>query len=156
MLGQILSVLDKAINLANDMSKSLTALYNALNGLTVYFEADLGEPITIGRFSYISNSLFHIGLKNIFIDIGLSFFNPYTKGIDFTKYNPDVIIYERGYATKVNVEDVRRMFINCHLDYWDAVKHSRIIVLEDNSLTHYGPSIVDTLSRLVYEIGELL
>lgn len=155
ILAEILSLTDKALSLINKLTTSLERLYKALNNYNAYFEVDLGEPVTIGRFSYINISLLHIGLNNIFKNYAKSYFNPLLENINFDKYEPDIIIYECRQKKPISVDIVKKIFLNRGWK-WKAIKNERIIVLTYNSLTHHGPSHIDTLSKIVYEASELL
>jgi len=116
----------------------------------VYYEVDLGEPITIGGVSYINSGLYHIGLRNIFLNELKTYFKP-----DFNrvrKLNPDIIIYEMHHGKKVDLDKLLNIFVDRGWEEIDAVRNRRIYILKPDSLAHYGPTFIDNLTKIRDEI----
>jgi len=121
--------------------------------LSVYYEVDLGEPITIGGPSYISSGLYTIGMVNIFIEKDRPYFNPDFNEIRET--NPDLIIYEKRKNAKTDINKLVELFEKRGWKNMVAVKKKKIIILDENTLAHYGPKFIDNMLYLDKKVKEL-
>jgi|Deesub1362B_J571_1020462.scaffolds.fasta_scaffold00005_83 ABC-type Fe3+-hydroxamate transport system substrate-binding protein len=144
----------KAVELSSRLNSILMEIHTKVYA-TVYYEIDFGEPYTIGANTYISNGLLHIGLKNIFGEVFGSYFKP-----DFElviKSNPDVLIFEKHPARReLDLDNLLQVLKHRGWDKLKAYKNNRIILLEPDSLAHYGPTHIQTLSELHYMVKEML
>ena len=116
----------------------------------VYYEILFEEPYTIGQYSYITTSLHHIGLKNIFMDIEKSYFKP-----DFNEVlerNPGIIIYELKPNMKISYNELVELFEDRGWSDIDAVRNNQIYILEPDTLAHYGPTHIQNLIKLYNKI----
>ncbi|PCN50546.1 hypothetical protein B6U99_03915 [Candidatus Geothermarchaeota archaeon ex4572_27] len=119
----------------------------------VYYEVDLGEPVTVGAFSYISSSLRLIGLENVFAREPAAYMRPDFRRL--AELEPDVIIYEAR-DESIAPGDVERMFRDRGLEELKAIREGRVIVLGPDSLAHYGPSHFKTLAELAKNVEDLV
>lgn len=145
IIGNILDAIENALNKINSYISLLHDIKGEQLG-TVYYEVDLGEPITVGAPSYINSSLYHIGLVNIFS----SYMKPYFKP-DFNVVksgDPDFIIYEMSKAREVSLDKLIEIFHDRGWDGLKAVKEGRIIILPQDSLAHYGPTHFNILRKV--------
>lgn len=146
---EIAGVLDKvdiAIERSKEYINMLSEVSDKLSG-KVYYEIDLGGPISAGKLSYINNALEHIGLENIFRDDYSTWIQP-----DFnivSEKNPEIILYELKPGSNYNREDIKKLFIDRGWNDIDAVKNNRIYVLKPDTLAHYGPSLFKFLRDIV-------
>ncbi len=150
-LGTLLNLVENAYKVIDRCTRILGEIKNE-TFMTVYFEVNLGSPITIGSGTYISSALYHIGLKNIFIDTQKSYFEPSFPEV--AKADPDIIIYEVGYNEKKDYEELVEIFRKRGWSRLKAVRNKRIYILPPDTLTHYGPLLFDNLKKLYEEIIE--
>jgi ABC-type Fe3+-hydroxamate transport system substrate-binding protein len=71
------------------------------------------------------------------------------------RINPDLMIYERRKNSGMNLDKLIRLFDKRGWSALDAVKNRKIIILEENTLAHYGPKFIDNISMLDKKIMEL-
>ncbi len=127
----------------------LTALLMDLRGslphLRVYWEVDLGGPITAGGMTYVTDALHWLGLQNIYADQARAYFQPDDE--ETRRRAPDLILYEPR-RTRARRDD-----------HWRAMLRERlrldvpILVLPHDSLAHYGPGLVDeVMTQIVRRI----
>lgn len=151
LIGTILKKYDDSLLLAKKLINRLVKIAEETK-LSVYYEVDLGEPITIGAFSYINNSLEIIGLNNIFSKVPSAYITP-----DFNKVaeiNPDILIFEDG-SKKIYSKFLNEILYKRKWTELEAVKNNRIIILESDSLAHYGPYHIKALELLKEEIIDI-
>jgi len=118
--------------------------------LRVYYEVDLGEPITIGGISYINSGLYHVGLKNIFLKELKTYFTPNFNTVK--DLNPDIIIYEMHHGKSTNMEKLLETFYDRGWGEINAIIERKIYILKPDSLAHYGPTFIDNLATLADKI----
>ncbi len=145
-IAGVLDRVDKAISLSKGYVDLLNSIKDSLTG-SVYYEIDLGGPITAGKLSYIHNALEHIGLKNIYGDKYVTWVQP-----DFNYVvdrNPEIILYEMKPGSKMTIEQLKKTFEERGWDDLEAMKSERIYLLKPDSLAHYGPTLFHTMNNLV-------
>ncbi len=145
IIGSILDAVENALNRISSYISLLNEIRSERLG-TVYYEVDLGEPITVGASSYINSSLYHIGLLNIFSRYMKAYFKPDFKVIKHR--DPDFIIYEMSKAREVSLDGLIKIFYERGWNDLKAVREGRVIILPQDSLAHYGPAHFDTLREL--------
>lgn len=145
-LGHLLDLEERASELAHQ----LAGRYAALKGrfaLKVYFEMDLGGPITVGRGSYIAQALLHLGLKPIFLDVPQAYFPPDLEEVGRRK--PDLFVYEPkpwGRNPREKAQALARE------RGWDFP----VMATDGDELAHYGPMFFGFLEKLAERVAETL
>ncbi|MET1102345.1 MAG: ABC transporter substrate-binding protein [Pyrodictiaceae archaeon] len=142
----------KTATLLIDKLQEIRARYSGRR-LRVYYEVDLGEPITIGSATYIDHALESIGLENIFRGIRRGYIKP-----DFDRVlqeDPDLIVYEPKPFTKPDPDRVIRMLESRRMWFrLRAIRRRHVLVLEPDSLAHYGPTLFNTLEKIGRRVEE--
>jgi ABC-type Fe3+-hydroxamate transport system substrate-binding protein len=92
LLGELLGASERASLLCAELSDRYAKLHQILPPMPVYFEMDLGGPTSVGRGSYISEALRHLGLINIFADHPQSYFTP--KLDQIPPQAPELVVFE--------------------------------------------------------------
>jgi len=149
-IAGVLDKVDKAISLSKEYIDILSNIKDSLSG-RVYYEIDLGGPITAGKLSYIHDALEHIGLNNIYGEEYVTWTQP-----DFNyvqEKNPDIILYEKKPGAEASIDHLKKIFEERGWSDVEAVKRGRIYVLEPDSLAHYGPTLYKILEDLVSSIN---
>lgn len=149
LVASLLNLVENAYKVVDESIEILDKIKRKLSA-TVYFEAELGEPITIGSTSYITSALHHIGLRNIFLNDRRAYFKPDFE--DVFNLNPEIIIYELGHGRKAEYGKVVEMLKKRGWDNVNALRNNRVYVLPANSLTHYGPLLIRNMMKLCEEI----
>ncbi len=133
-VGLFSNRLEAAEGLLLDLTGVLYGLTGKGFGIRVYYEVDLGGPITAGGPSYITHALRLLGMENVWGFSRESYFKPdddRTRALGF-----DLILYEpkpeRKYTREEIVSHLRERFGDV-----------KVLVLEPDSLAHYGPALVD-------------
>jgi iron complex transport system substrate-binding protein len=154
MIGVIINALDKARKLTRKMMATIHDLTAEYNRGSVYYEVDLGGPTSAGGITYIDHALRTLGLENIFGGERITWIiNPDPNEI--VKRNPDYIIYEPKPYSKYTIEGILEALKKRGLGVTKALAENRLIVLEPNSLAHYGPAIIDTLKEIKNKVDNL-
>ncbi len=121
----------------------LGALRGALPRLRVYWEVDLGGPITAGGMTYVTDALHWLGLQNVYADQPRAYFQPDDE--ETRRRAPDLILYEPRRTREPRD------------DHWRAMLRERlgldtpILVLPHDSLAHYGPGLIDEVMAALSE-----
>ncbi|NPA31285.1 MAG: ABC transporter substrate-binding protein [Chloroflexi bacterium] len=130
------------------LSAQLQSLRGALTGPRVYWEVDLGGPITAGAASFVTDALHWLGLRNIYGDRSASYFEP--DDAETRALGPDLILYEPK-AGRGSDPARRRDALRQRLGLPDTP----IVVLPHDSLAHYGPALIaEVLPAVVAQIQE--
>jgi iron complex transport system substrate-binding protein len=145
-LGHLLDLEERASELAHQ----LAGRYAALKGrfaLRVYFEMDLGGPITVGRGSYIAQALLHLGLRPIFLDVPQAYFVPDLSEV--ARRKPDLFLYEPKPWGKNPLEKAQAL---ARERGWDLP----VVATDGDELAHYGPMFFGFLEKLAERVAETL
>lgn len=147
-MGILLNKSERAEKLIASLFKKLENLREKVASLQVYYEVDLGSPITCGGPSHITHGLKWIGLRNIYSSSKHSYFKPSDK--ETRKRNFEIIIYESKHKlSRSEKKKVIKKLLNRFGD-------KKVIIFPPNSLSHHGPSFLDSiLPRLKIEIKSL-
>ncbi len=133
-VGLLTDSLEGAEALNRHLLGVLNSLIERPLSLRAYYEIDLGGPITVGGPSYITDALHLLGVELIYAHRREPYFQP--NDSETVGYGFDVVIYEmkpgRRYREEDIVREVRR-----------RLGDVRVVVLEGDSLAHYGPSLID-------------
>ncbi|WP_298630366.1 helical backbone metal receptor [uncultured Thermus sp.] len=145
-LGHLLDLEERATALAHGLAER----YGRLKGrfdLRVYFEMDLGGPITVGRGSYIAQALLHLGLKPIFLDVPQAYFPPDLREVERRK--PDLFLYEPKPWGRNPQEKARALAA-------ERGWHLPVVATDGDELAHYGPLFFGFLEKLAERVGRTL
>ncbi|MCE4617611.1 MAG: ABC transporter substrate-binding protein [Desulfurococcales archaeon] len=154
-LGHVIGEKRKAYKIANKLTSMLHDLKSEKKIGTVYYEIDLGGPTSIGGITYVDHAFNVIGLENIFSDLRTTWIvNPDTSYI--LKKNPDIVLYEKKPFDPSSKEKIIARLEERGLGQLEAVREGRIMILEPDTLAHYGPSLLDDLQAIKYRAIELL
>ncbi|MEO0207472.1 MAG: helical backbone metal receptor [candidate division WOR-3 bacterium] len=133
-VGLAVDEVKRADELVFYLMGKLWELYSHKVFVRVYYEVDLGGSITAGGPSYITQALRFLGLENIYSHKRDSYFKPDDKetkslGFDLILFEPKP---ERKYTEEKIKEGLKERFGNVP-----------ILILEPDSLAHYGPALID-------------
>ncbi|MCS7217646.1 MAG: helical backbone metal receptor [Thermus sp.] len=145
-LGHLLDLEDRADALAHGLALRYAALRGRF-GLRVYFEMDLGGPITVGRGSYIAQALLHLGLRPIFLDVPQAYFVPDLEEVKRRK--PDLFLYEPKPWGRNPLEKARAL---AAARGWDLP----VAATDGDELAHYGPMFFGFLEKLASRLEATL
>ncbi len=151
-VGLVTGALEEARRLERSLVERASRLPR-LGGVRVYYEIDLGGPVSVGGHSYITDALEWIGLANVFSRAR----TPWIIGPSDEEVRglmPEVIVYEKAPYKEVRDERIIEG-LRERLRGTPAVEEDRIIILGPDSLAHYGPSLLDALEDLASRVGEL-
>jgi ABC-type Fe3+-hydroxamate transport system substrate-binding protein len=135
-VGILTDSLDRAEALNRELLISILSLMEEPLSLRVYYEVDLGGPITAGGPSYITDALHLVGLRNVYAFRKEPYFQPddgETKGLNF-----DLILYEPKPERKYDEGKIRDTLIR-------RLGNRGVVILEGDFLAHYGPSLFDEI-----------
>jgi iron complex transport system substrate-binding protein len=153
--GIVVGELAGARRLAAELASRLPRLRGALEGVRVYYEIDLGGPVSAGAHSYIVDALEYLGAETVFSRDRVPWvINPDPERVK--SFDPDLIVYEKKPYSRDTPETVRRKLEERGLGGLRALREGRLIVLPPDSLAHYGPSLFDALEDLAAEARRLL
>lgn len=156
-VGLVVNKVDEARSLYKRMLRRVSEIISDPVG-TVYVEIDLGGPVTFGAYSYITDGLSLVGLKNIFGSDMVEWREP-----DFAKVkeaNPDAIIYEPKMFKKVGVGKVYEILESRGWGTLEALSRKKVYVTPGpyDFLAHHGPGFVlealPWLSRVASSLGQ--
>lgn len=153
--GIVIGELSRARDLASSLLSKLTGLRNALRGIKLYYEIDLGGPVSVGAHSYIGDAFDFLGAEHPFSRSRVPYIvNPDTEAI--RSFDPDVIIYEQKLGEHATPEKVAGRLASRGFDNLRAVRENRIVVLDYDSLAHYGPSFFSALNDMVEKVLKVI
>ena len=154
-VGMVVGKFREARRLAWSLEDKLVRLKGALRGVKVYYEIDLGGPVAPGAYTYIEDALEYLGVETPFSSTRDTWIvNPDPSAVK--SFNPDVVVFEAPYGATDKERYALRKLEERGLADLEAVKAGRLVVLEPDSLAHYGPSFFDTLQQLASRINTLL
>jgi len=145
-IANVLGLTENALRSSKELLEEALYTKDRLSG-SVYYEIDLGGPITAGKISYIHTALEHMGLRNIYGDVEEPWIQPDTGYV--LEKNPEIILYEVKPGGDDDPERIKKMFIERGWGDVDAVKNGRIYVLEPDTLAHYGPALFKKMRSIV-------
>jgi len=140
-VGLVTGKSEEARNIESQLIERLNKL-NKFNGESVYIELDLGGPVTFGALSYITDSLFFMGLDPIYKKEIKEWIIPdfeYIKNI-----NPYFIIFEPKMFSRRDGNTIERIIKDRNWENIDAHLGKRIFVTPGNYdfFAHHGPSFI--------------
>ncbi len=126
------------------LMERLAALRDRLPPRRVYWEVDLGGPITAGGMTYVTDALHWLGLRNVYAEARQPYFQPDDE--ETRRRKPDLILYEPK-RTRTPRDEHWRSWLRQRLGLDDVP----IVVLPHDSLAHYGPALIDEVLPGVVE-----
>ncbi len=154
VVGIVTGAIEAARRLAGDLSERLPKLRGSLSGVKVYYEINLGGPVSAGGHSYIVDALNYLGARTP-LD---AYRQPWVINPDprvVAEFDPDVVIYEFNPLEEPSVERAAERLRERGLGSLRAVREGRILALPGDSLAHYGPSLVDVLEEIAEGVAGL-
>lgn len=146
LLGGVLGVEARASRLSAELAERYNRLYGLLPPLRTYLEFDLRGPISVGRGSYVSEALRHLGLINLFADHPQSYFTPDLDEVP--RRNPELVIYEPKPHRMRPAERAQALLASRGWPY-------PLVVNGGDELAHYGPLFFEYLEGLERQIERL-
>lgn len=109
---------------------------------TVYFECNLGGPVTFGSLSYITDVLRYMNFKSIYSDVQKEWLYPDFKFV--RERDPDTIIIEPKMFAKREANLVDLLMKERKWQYLSAYGNNKIFVTPGkyDFLAHHGPSLI--------------
>ncbi len=116
------------------LAEALMRWRGALPPLRVYWEVDLGGPITAGPLTYVNDALHWLGLRNIYADLEAGYVTP--DDAETRARAPELILYEptRGRQPERALARMRERL---------GLPHVPAVLLPHDALAHYGPALID-------------
>ncbi|MCS7298060.1 MAG: ABC transporter substrate-binding protein [Bacteroidia bacterium] len=117
-----------------------------------YIEVELGEPITFGAYSYITDALRYAGFKNIFGQYPSEWLRPDTAIIQ--TQDPDVIIYEPAmFRRSRDIENIKKA-LTARLGELRAIEEGKVFLTPGiyDFFAHHGPAFVYEVLPFLFEI----
>jgi len=149
-VGHVVGEKDNAYRVAGKLTSILYDIRAEDTVGSVYYEIDLGGPTSVGGITYVDHALNVIGLKNIFTDLRTTWIiNPDPATI--LERDPDLILYEKKPFDTSDESAIIKRFKDRGLGELRALKKGRLIILESDTLAHYGPSLLSELREIKYK-----
>ncbi|MCX8195830.1 MAG: ABC transporter substrate-binding protein [Acidilobaceae archaeon] len=149
-VGAVVGELERARELARRLEEEARAFRGALAGLKVHYEIDLGGPVSPGGVSYIADSFHYMGARSTFDQQRESWvISPSSEAI--IQFDPDVFGYEFQLGVPLEEGWLRPRLEARGLGGLRAVREG-LILMEYDSLAHYGPSFFKALRAFVERV----
>ncbi|MEM0140683.1 MAG: ABC transporter substrate-binding protein [Thermoplasmatales archaeon] len=128
-------------SLEKEMLSSLRDLKRGKGG-KVYFECDLGGPVTFGSLSYITDVLNFMNFRSIYEGVTKEWIVPDFKFVE--QQDPDFIIFEPKMFSKRGDSFIENKARERGWDHLKAFRDERVFVTpgEYDFFAHHGPSLV--------------
>lgn len=146
LLGSLLGAETRSSQLSAELAERYGKLYGLLPPMRIYLEFDLGGPVSVGRGSYVSEALRHLGLTNVFADQPQSYFTPDLDEV--SRRDPELVIYEPKPHRMRQAERAKALMTSRGWDY-------PLVVSGGDELAHYGPLFFEYLEGLERQIEYL-
>ncbi len=152
-VGRLVGLQEEAYRLATRLARRLASIKPLDPPVKGYYEVDLGGPITVGRFSYITSSLKLLGVDNVFSQDPKPYLEPDPSRL--AEAEVEVVIYEASPHKPLTTKTLRGILEERGLARSRALREGRIVLLEPDSLAHHGPSHVKVLEELSAKLRRL-
>ncbi|HIC97246.1 MAG TPA: CRISPR-associated protein Cas5 [Aquificaceae bacterium] len=152
-VGRIVGRCAEAFDLTRRLLSTLRRLLEERVNVRGYYEVFLGTPVTVGRFSFITSSLKVVGINHILEDVAATYLEPDASLLK--SHDCEVVVYELGEGGPKSSRDVYGMLERRGLG-WEALRRKRVVLLQPDTLTSYGPSHFEHLAALLREVKRLL
>jgi len=152
-VGIVTGALDAARRLARRLERAAAGLEGALRNVKVYYEIFLGGPVTFGGHTYMADLYSLMGASTPFQGERRTWItDPSPERVK--EFDPDVVVYEPSPYGKL---DPREELARRGLAELRALREERLVVLEPDSLAHYGPSLLtDAAPSLAGKVRRVL
>ncbi|WP_148706530.1 ABC transporter substrate-binding protein [Aeropyrum camini] len=148
-VGIVTGALEEASRLEAELARKASELRGAGGGLRVYYEVYLGGPVTAGAHTYISDAFRIAGVETPFIrDRTTWIYQPPAERIN--RFKPHFILYEYSAYAPTSAEKVKRELEERGVEIGGA----ELVLLEPDTLAHYGPSFIETMLSLLETLRE--
>jgi ABC-type Fe3+-hydroxamate transport system, periplasmic component len=155
VVGMVVGEVDKARQLASSLLDRLMDLRGTLKGVKLYYEIDLGGPVSVGAYSYIGDAFKLMGASHVFEGQRIPYvINPSPEAVK--AFDPDVIIYEQKLGEKASIESVRRSLEARGMGSLRALREGKVVIMEYDSLAHYGPSFFEAAKTMAERVKAVL
>ncbi|BAA80689.2 ABC transporter, substrate binding protein [Aeropyrum pernix K1] len=143
-VGIVTGALEEASRLETELLDKASKLRGAGRGLRIYYEVYLGGPVTAGAHTYISDAFRIAGVETPFMSERTTWiYQPPPERIN--RFKPQFILYEYSAYAPTTAEKVRGELEARGVDVGSA----ELVLLEPDTLAHYGPSFIDTMLDLL-------
>ncbi|MDX2004407.1 MAG: ABC transporter substrate-binding protein [Meiothermus sp.] len=166
LVGELTGAGVRASQLCAELSDRYAKLHQILPPIRVYLELDLGGPTSVGRGSYITEALRHLGLDNVLSQHPQSYFAPDLALIE--RLMPQLVILEPKLPrSRILGETPARPFSEgANGLYQRQLERARarmgergwsypLLVNGGDELTHYGPMFFEYLEALERRIERM-
>ncbi len=129
--------------LAKDLSERLNSIEKVKNSPKLYYEIDLGGPVTFGSLSYINQAFEYLGYKTYGSEIRKEWFIPDFE--DVKNFNPDLIIFEPKMFSKNGMDFYMEELNRRNWDSMKASMEERVFITPSqfDFFAHHGPSFIE-------------
>lgn len=124
--------------------------------LKAYIEIQLGEPITFGAYSYITDALRWVGMENIFGNHPSEWLRPDPAFVQ--ERNPDLILYEpEMFSRRRDPEAIKEALLS-RFGALEAIKKGNIFITPGihDFFAHHGPTFIREVIPFLAHIRERL
>ncbi|MCS6790320.1 MAG: ABC transporter substrate-binding protein [Bacteroidia bacterium] len=124
--------------------------------LKAYVEIQLGEPITFGAYSYITDALRWVGMENIFGNHPVEWLHPDPAFV--REHNPDLILYEpEMFSRRRDPEAIKETLLS-RFGEIDAIRKGHIFITPGiyDFFAHHGPTFIGRVLPFLSQIIEKL
>ena len=155
IIGMLTGRIKEARSLAARLASEYTGLRGSLTGVKVYYEIFLGGPVSAAAHSYVQDILEFLGAVTPFAGERKTWVIEPDPGV-IREFDPDVILYEKSPYAPIDEEKIRADFEKRGLGDLAALREGRLVILEPDTLAHYGPSIFEDLKGIVDGVRSLI
>ncbi|MEB3787327.1 MAG: ABC transporter substrate-binding protein [Desulfurococcales archaeon] len=155
IIGMLTGRVKEARSLAARLASEYTSLKDSLAGVKVYYEIFLGGPVSAAAHSYVQDILEFLGAVTPFAGERKTWVIEPDPGV-IREFDPDVILYEKSPYAPLDEEKIRADFEKRGLGDLTALREGRLVILEPDTLAHYGPSIFEDLKDIVGRVRSLI
>lgn len=147
-VGIVVNRAEEARDLVRRLEDRLRPLKGALSGLKIHYEIDLGGPVAPGAISYIADAFSYLGAETTFQRVRESWIvGPSSDAIK--AFDPDLFVFELPMGSPKEPSWVLKRLEERGLGDLRALREKRLLLLDYDSLAHYGPSFFTALEELV-------
>lgn len=141
--GIVVNRVQESRELVRELYEKLASIDRNGRGLRLYYEIDLGGPVTFGSLSYINHGFSFLGFSTYGSRIRKEWFVPDFN--DVMDFDPEVIIFEPKMFSKASKEKYMEEIARRKWDGITAVKEDRIFFTPSqyDFFAHHGPSYIE-------------
>jgi len=141
--GIVVNRVHESRELVSELYEKLISIERKGRGLRLYYEIDLGGPVTFGSLSYINHGFSFLGFEIYGSMIRKEWFVPDFD--DILEFDPEIIIFEPKMFSRASKE---KYFEEIAKRKWEgirAVKEDKIFLTPSqyDFFAHHGPSYIE-------------